>query len=231
MKSKILLPLTIVAATISAQSLCATTLTFTGNITNNELPATYGSDNTTNDTEFVTSDGSGATENIGLTWAPVNTVSTTGFNSWEFHNHTVFSAIGTSVAQLDNNSDPANPLSTITFTPDAGFAMVLNSLRIGHATDMTAPAYAWTLTVERTSDDVVVDTKTTAVMAAGDAETVNFNFTGDLGVEYRLVFDDGGAQTFNGGISALSFSQAVPEPSSTALLGLGGLALILRRRK
>ena len=33
------------------------------------------------------------------------------------------------------------------------------------------------------------------------------------------------------GIGEIRFGEAVPEPSTTALLGLGGLALILRRRK
>ena len=33
------------------------------------------------------------------------------------------------------------------------------------------------------------------------------------------------------GLSEIRFSSAVPEPTTTALLGLGGLALILRRRK
>jgi hypothetical protein len=38
------------------------------------------------------------------------------------------------------------------------------------------------------------------------------------------------ATTFRSGISAIQIT-TVPEPSSTALLGLGGLALILRRRR
>jgi len=38
------------------------------------------------------------------------------------------------------------------------------------------------------------------------------------------------ATTFKSGISAIQIT-TVPEPSSTALLGLGGLALILRRRR
>lgn len=41
---------------------------------------------------------------------------------------------------------------------------------------------------------------------------------------------DGGGSADNVGISAITLA-AVPEPSSTALLGLGGLALIMRRRK
>ena len=34
-----------------------------------------------------------------------------------------------------------------------------------------------------------------------------------------------------GSAATVAFSAVTPEPSSTALLGLGGLALILRRRK
>ena len=70
--------------------------------------------------------------------------------------------------------------------------------------------------------------------------------TNDLnvqGINFRIGTDRSGANSFNGLIDdvrvysdAQSASQiaalaAVPEPSTTALLGLGGLALILRRRK
>ncbi len=44
-------------------------------------------------------------------------------------------------------------------------------------------------------------------------------------------FDRVRMSTFTAGNFATSDLIAVPEPSSTALLGLGGLALILRRRK
>ncbi|MGJ8655438.1 MAG: PEP-CTERM sorting domain-containing protein [Akkermansiaceae bacterium] len=60
------------------------------------------------------------------------------------------------------------------------------------------------------------------------------NVTGDLN---RILFNTASTQTPDSstdGSRGLRFSvlgTAVPEPSSTALLGLGGLALILRRRK
>ena len=38
-------------------------------------------------------------------------------------------------------------------------------------------------------------------------------------------------RTGSAGVLGLAFSEVVPEPSSTALLGLGGLALMLRRRR
>ncbi|MEP2776702.1 MAG: PEP-CTERM sorting domain-containing protein [Luteolibacter sp.] len=54
-------------------------------------------------------------------------------------------------------------------------------------------------------------------------------------VEVRLAFTD---EQFSSGFQAATrvgsislIGEAIPEPSSTALLGLGGLALILRRRK
>ncbi len=50
----------------------------------------------------------------------------------------------------------------------------------------------------------------------------------EVGQEIRLVFiPTSGNQV---GIDNISLD-AVPEPTTTALLGLGGLALILRRRK
>lgn len=55
------------------------------------------------------------------------------------------------------------------------------------------------------------------------------------GAQYvRIIIDDNGFGNGVGG-DRVGFTEfqfnAVPEPSSTALLGLGGLALILRRRK
>ncbi|MGJ8656174.1 MAG: PEP-CTERM sorting domain-containing protein [Akkermansiaceae bacterium] len=60
--------------------------------------------------------------------------------------------------------------------------------------------------------------KVGGVSGVGGVEITDLNFA-----DYFLVTPNGG-----GGGSTLTL---VPEPSSTALLGLGGLALILRRRK
>ena len=51
-------------------------------------------------------------------------------------------------------------------------------------------------------------------------------YEGDLDEIRMFTFEDG-----DDPVTALNVQAAVPEPSSTALLGLGSLALILRRRK
>lgn len=67
-------------------------------------------------------------------------------------------------------------------------------------------------------------------------QTINFDLTGnqlsagDYTMEvYQSDMPGGGAYASYDGITPTA--DAVPEPSSTALLGLGGLTLILRRRK
>lgn len=54
------------------------------------------------------------------------------------------------------------------------------------------------------------------------------NWTGDMLFDDLAIYDEALDQS---AISALQSTTAVPEPSAAALLGLGGLALILRRRK
>ena len=67
----------------------------------------------------------------------------------------------------------------------------------------------------------------------GDDGTGNYNsasnkWSADMLFDDLAIYDH--ALT-TGEIATLQSSSAVPEPNSTALLGLGGLALILRRRK
>ena len=83
-----------------------------------------------------------------------------------------------------------------------------------------------------TSSGTFTDNNGTSVALSGITELQGLT---DETVEFRfLLGDDSGATSrihvldnivLNGDVTA------VPEPSSTALLGLGGLALILRRRK
>jgi hypothetical protein len=62
------------------------------------------------------------------------------------------------------------------------------------------------------------------------AQLAEFEGFSASGVQY-VRFEMADANSNAIGLSEVRFQEAVPEPTTTALLGLGGLALILRRRK
>jgi hypothetical protein len=214
----------------------ASTLTFTGSYGNNEdVPETYGSNIAVDTAEFVTSDGTGATPNIALLWAP----QFPGLSDAEFEFHSgaafqrSFGAENVPIVQLDCNAGNDDP--TITFTPDPGFAVAINSFDMGSA-DNSGPSdpYTWMITISPASDpEAPVFTKETLPHYRGDnsVEHVVLDFVGQVGVAYVMRFDDGGVDSYNSAIDNLSFSQ-VPEPSAMGLLtaALLGVAA-LRRRK
>ena len=180
----------------------ATTITFSG-ISNADIPLDYGSKIAGDAAGFVTSDGTGATPNIGLTWAPSPEV-------WEFHNSNTFGDNGFEVAvgQIDVNGGEPDP--TILFATDSDFTFLLHSLDIGNAVDQSEPAYSWTISLIRASDAATVFTHTTALLDATPfVETVPIDYTGDPGEDYTLLFDDGGADTVRSAIDNLSFGQVV----------------------
>jgi hypothetical protein len=197
----------------------ATTFTFVGGVTNADLPQFYGSNIAGPSTaEFVTNDGTGATPDIALTWAPaggIPNVSDPNADVWEFHNSGTFTnpagpAFTAPVLQLDvdasnHTEPPADP--TIDFTVTGGFAFKLNTFQIGNATDQFEAPYRWVISLIRLSDMVTVNTQTTGFMSAGNKETVTFNYTGDPDEDYRLLFDDEGADAVRTAIDNFSFSQ------------------------
>ena len=86
-----------------------------------------------------------------------------------------------------------------------------------------------------TSYIYVMSTSATEITIADTSSLVGSSFALDLGDNYgggdavrgNAALDSGWDQHFEANFDTV----AVPEPSSTAFLGLGGLALILRRRK
>lgn len=70
----------------------------------------------------------------------------------------------------------------------------------------------------------------TTVDVLNDAQLVTGRFTASGTTQDFYIDQQTNVGTFDGFFGSMQL-RAVPEPSSTALLGLGGLALIMRRRK
>lgn len=66
---------------------------------------------------------------------------------------------------------------------------------------------------------------------AGNAVTPRMGLSNGDNDQGTEMFENGNSPRYDGAFDAPITVNMVPEPSSTALLGLGGLALILRRRK
>lgn len=230
------------SANISA---LATTVTFgmtPAPANNSDLVPNFASFAAADGNGFVTSDGTGPTPNIGLTWAPTGgtVVNAPDIDVLELHSAVTFSGAGFTVPVLQFDMDLSNHLvppadPTIDFAVNGGFSLKLYSLEIGNATDQTAsePPYGWTISVIRLSDMSTMLTRTTSLLGAGNRETVTFDFTGAPDEDYRLRFDDGGADRVRTAIDNLSFGQvqAVPEPGSLSLLAIAGVCLALRARR
>jgi hypothetical protein len=228
-------------------SVRATTITFATDplpANNSDLPADFGSNIAADGNGFITTDGTGATPNIALLWAPTGGTNGTGAHPdkdvLEFHSAASFADAGFTVPVLQLDSDdsthgtgnnPDNP--TLDFNVEPGFALRLISLEIGNATDQYEPDYGWNLRLFRVSDSAEVATYSTGAMGAGDWQLATFNYTGDIGESYQLLFefdalgDPQGPQERTG-IDNVKFSQ-VPEPTAFALLALSGLGLMISR--
>ena len=199
---------------------------------NTTIQANYGSNAAA--ANFGVDVSNGTTPNIALIWQ----------DNWDIHQSSWFDELeGTTVGggDWDNEAGTARVGQldfddhTIGFVADAGFALVLNSFDFGN-TEETSTTSVWNLTLTDESLNVVWSETVTLTNPNSDVVTVTPGFTGVLGQDYVLTFTgvsggdgDGSPQNGRHGIDNLSFNQ-VPEPGSLALLGLGGLALLRRRR-
>lgn len=104
------------------------------------------------------------------------------------------------------------------------------------ARDLSLRVSLWdgTLGVELVGTTIDYAYTVGGVALTSESETLNYtsaNGGNDLVLRFANVSNNGGDFNHNQTIIDNVSVTAVPEPSSTALLGLGGIALILRRRK
>jgi hypothetical protein len=174
---------------------------------NNAVPSGFGS-NLSSDVGGATV-SNGKTPDIALTWAGG------GAGGWDLHGDSVsfWAALDpagpTSSTPTITQMEAGSPQAYIDFTVAAGKKLVLNSVDIGMATDKTS-TYNWTITIAEVGGAVVATYNPPAMDGDGSsgvkAQTVTLNFTGDLGVDYRLQFSDS-PDTNGAAIDNLSFNQ------------------------
>jgi len=210
-----ILPLAALAGLAIATSANATVMTFEG-LGTVAIPGGFGDNIAAAETGISVSNGT--TPNIDLTWD----------GSWAFYNDATWSA-----AYLQNYQVGAQ--HDLQFTPDTGFGVLVDSFVFDDYANYGNPTNQFNWFLYEDSDAGALIGSGTETTADGDNLTVNTGmataYAGTVLLRIEEHSDDVGG-SYDQALDSISFTQqAVPEPTTTALLGLGGLALILRRRK
>ena len=230
-------------AVMPCQLQAATITSFTADV--NGTSVTYPNATTLNNTAVLTSFTSDSVEYTNLTFVDSVTFTSNDGNHWWGTSSTSDPGSQT-VALTDNRLDTmvlnvfedsefefaAAPtsLSDVLFvfevaTPETGVKIQLidsSNTRIGNEVDLVV-----TNTGESLNPESSAGGQNTWAINGGAYKISDFGITaGQLSSVDGFVYSTGGGTDF-----MVAGIATVPEPSSTALIGLGGLALILRRRR
>jgi hypothetical protein len=203
--------LSLAALTIATGSAGAATI-LTGvvpSVDNDPVPAGHGSNEV-------------GTPNVTLDWS-------TG-GDWDQYSN--WDGRGDAYQIEASNITPA----VIVFTPDANWITVtITSFDLDEYVGGDDTTVNWTISgsssgtlASGTWDDF---NNVNDPFDLGGRSTVTPNVTGADGEALTLSFEQTFGLVTYLAMDNLTFAQAVPEPSSTALLGLGGLVLMLRRKR
>ena len=175
-----------------------------------------------------------ATPDISLTWDGNWDIHTSGWFS-DIEDQTVGGGDWDNEGDIDRIGQLDAGNHWITFSAAAGTAVVIESFDFGQTAE-TAGITVWDLTLTDSGAGTVWSQQLTLDNAsvASTVYTVMPNFTGELGESYTLSFDRVSETYGSNGRHALdnlTFSQAIPEPSSVVLLGAAGCSLVFARRR
>ena len=112
-------------------------------------------------------------------------------------------------------------VGTLSFQWDEFSGTTAGTFSVQWTTDLIDGTETWT------TEETI--TQTPGANSGFIQENVVIDQAGD--VKVRVILDAGAVNGSSFDLMSVTDFTPVPEPSSTALLGLGGLALILRRRK
>ena len=214
-----ILPLATMAMSLFAGTANATVMTFEGLGTNASIPDTFGDNIAAAETGISVSNGT--TPNIDLTW------SATG-GDWQFYNDSEWQAAQLDAFNVGNTYD-------LQFTPDTGFGVLVDSFVFDdYAGWQGDNKFNWSLFQDSSAGAVIASG--TGTTTDGQNLTVNTGmataYAGTVLLQIEKHSDNVGSGDSGQAIDSISFTQqVVPEPSSMALLGLGGLGVLLRRRR
>ncbi|MBN8457918.1 MAG: hypothetical protein J0M04_08770 [Verrucomicrobia bacterium] len=199
---------------------------------NTTVPAALGSRASAAGNGFVVTNGT--TPNIVTSWDANWDIHTSGhFTNLE--NLTVGGGDWDNQGSIPRVGQLDFGTHSITFSADAGYALVLGSFDFAHTAE-TLGTTQWTLSLTAISTSSVVWTQSLTLNnnpAANAVVKVTPNFTGALGEDYTLTFTRTSETYSSNGrhaIDNLSFTQ-VPEASMAGLAGLGVASLLVRRRR
>ena len=146
-------------------------------------------------------------------------------------NGTGFRPVGNLIFQIDAEQDDSgmaiDGITPLTINA-AGWAVTESGLHDGYTVTLVANSAGFTFTLS----DITETGNITNTELSYSNTFAGTEFIDNFGGGHIYYTRQGSAGTATDFISEFSIDVTpIPEPSSTALLGLGGLALILRRRK
>lgn len=233
------LPIFILPLLLMANATATTIITNNGRSSSSVVIAQTFGDNISVGTVDITVaagiNGTIGTPNVGLGWS-----ATGGSNAARWEHHIAGGSTpsaGGGALQMDGSQ--VGSTYSVTFTPDAGYGVVLGSFNFLNDTTGGNVNYNYTINLVDVTNSTTVYTSNfnfnPSISNTVPLSTITVNTTGAIGSTLRLEFVRSAAVSGTEGsavdiyIDNLRFDQ-VPEPSAALLGAIGVLGLLRRRR-